>query len=252
MSEARNRSVVEGVCASIMRAVLDGRLVPGARLEPERELAISLEVSRVSVRAAVRQLVAWGVVTTRQGSGATVRSRSQWRIGAFASVLEYGLRKGDLNGMLPLLRDAFELRRSLVVDLIERAATRFDGSRPGALDATREHLRNAFEHRDDTPAFQEHDDRVMASLLEAADMEASLWLVNSLFAPYREAIAAAMARQPVPDSYLARNLTVVDAVEAGDRETARREQAAYLDELDAAFAAELPALIERELGAGKE
>ncbi|MFZ8757092.1 FadR/GntR family transcriptional regulator [Microbacterium sp. HMH0099] len=47
----------------------DGRLVPGDRLTPERELATQLGVGRSSVREAIRVLEVLGVVRTATGSG---------------------------------------------------------------------------------------------------------------------------------------------------------------------------------------
>ncbi len=49
----------------------EGRLAPGDRLAPERELAAQLGVGRSSVREAVRVLEVLGIVRTATGSGPT-------------------------------------------------------------------------------------------------------------------------------------------------------------------------------------
>lgn len=51
--------------------LLDGRLTPGDRLPPERELAARLGVGRSSVREALRVLEVLGLVRTGTGSGPT-------------------------------------------------------------------------------------------------------------------------------------------------------------------------------------
>jgi DNA-binding FadR family transcriptional regulator len=51
--------------------LLDGRLAPGDRLPPERELAVRLGVGRSSVREALRVLEVLGLVRTGTGSGPT-------------------------------------------------------------------------------------------------------------------------------------------------------------------------------------
>jgi GntR family transcriptional regulator / MocR family aminotransferase len=56
----------------IARAILDGRLRPGDRLSPSRELAASLKVSRMTVNVAYEQLAGEGFVTSRQGAGTFV------------------------------------------------------------------------------------------------------------------------------------------------------------------------------------
>lgn len=59
----------EQVFAQIEQRLLDGRLSPGDRLPPERELADQLGVSRAGVREALRILEALGVLTVGVGSG---------------------------------------------------------------------------------------------------------------------------------------------------------------------------------------
>ena len=51
------------------REIEAGRLGPGHRLPPERELAEAMGVSRPSLRAGLRSLQAMGIVTARRGAG---------------------------------------------------------------------------------------------------------------------------------------------------------------------------------------
>ncbi|MEV6526742.1 PLP-dependent aminotransferase family protein [Longispora sp. NPDC051575] len=66
----------------LLDAVLDGRLRPGERLPPTRELAASLEVSRNTVAAAYDRLTAEGFVVGRVGAGTFVAAESVTRVGA--------------------------------------------------------------------------------------------------------------------------------------------------------------------------
>lgn len=59
----------ELVIDAIEDQVMAGRLVVGDALPPERELAAKLEVSRASVREAIRVLESQGVLHSRVGSG---------------------------------------------------------------------------------------------------------------------------------------------------------------------------------------
>ncbi|WP_436498072.1 PLP-dependent aminotransferase family protein [Actinokineospora sp. HUAS TT18] len=56
----------------LLDAVLDGRLRPGERLPPSRELAVSLAVSRNTVAAAYDRLTAEGFLVGRVGAGTFV------------------------------------------------------------------------------------------------------------------------------------------------------------------------------------
>jgi GntR family transcriptional regulator/MocR family aminotransferase len=68
----------------IRRAILDGRLRPGDRLSPSRELAQALSVSRMTVMVAYERLAGEGFVTSRLGAGTFV-SRSVGRSGGETS-----------------------------------------------------------------------------------------------------------------------------------------------------------------------
>src|SRR5579875_3563360 len=66
-------SDVATLTPTIIKQLLDliqsGQLRLGSRLPPERELALSLGVSRPSVRQAVKALEAMGIIVCRVGSG---------------------------------------------------------------------------------------------------------------------------------------------------------------------------------------
>lgn len=51
------------------KKIIDGELRPGEKLPPEREIAEQLNVSRNSVREAIRIMDMTGVITSQQGSG---------------------------------------------------------------------------------------------------------------------------------------------------------------------------------------
>jgi GntR family transcriptional regulator/MocR family aminotransferase len=67
----RDHLVVQ-VYRQVREAILDGRLRPGERLPPTRELARSAAVSRTTVSTAYERLLAEGFVTARVGSGTYV------------------------------------------------------------------------------------------------------------------------------------------------------------------------------------
>jgi GntR family transcriptional repressor for pyruvate dehydrogenase complex len=59
----------EQIIVQISEAIMDGRLGPGDRLPAERELAETFDVSRASVREALRALEVVGVLQARRGTG---------------------------------------------------------------------------------------------------------------------------------------------------------------------------------------
>lgn len=235
-------SVVDELARALLKSVLEGQFPPGSRLPPERDLASQHGVARVSVRAALHRLIAWRVVATRQGSGATVLPRREWTADALAPVLRHALASGDLLALVPLVRDGLELRRSLVLDLVERAAGRVPR---GGLDGARRVVREAWSARADGPRFVRIDREILPHLLEAAAMWPSLWLINSLAPSYLAAVEDITAALSVPASYERAHLAMLDAIEAGDGAEARRLFGAYLDELDRSLVATWPAEVVR-------
>ncbi len=67
-------SVAEQVARNLLGLIRSGSVRPGQQLPTERELAVTLGVSRPSVREALRGLQILGVIKTRQGGGVFVTS----------------------------------------------------------------------------------------------------------------------------------------------------------------------------------
>lgn len=63
----RIRSAPEQIASAVYAAILDGSLQPGRRLPSEEELADVFEVSRPTIRAALRRLKAHGVISAARG-----------------------------------------------------------------------------------------------------------------------------------------------------------------------------------------
>ncbi|WP_153160201.1 FCD domain-containing protein [Zoogloea sp. 1C4] len=63
------------IAHELERRILEGALKPGDRLQPERELAAELGVSRPSLREAIQKLVSKGLLHSRQGGGTYVTDR---------------------------------------------------------------------------------------------------------------------------------------------------------------------------------
>jgi GntR family transcriptional repressor for pyruvate dehydrogenase complex len=71
-----NDRLVDKVVSELQGLIVDGRLKPGYKLPPERELAERLGVSRTVLREAIQVLVTRGLITARHGFGTVVRSLS--------------------------------------------------------------------------------------------------------------------------------------------------------------------------------
>ncbi|MDU5262981.1 MAG: GntR family transcriptional regulator, partial [Clostridium celatum] len=70
MSEKiKDTKVYTKVIKDIKEKILSGQLKNGDRLPSEREMAEKLEVSRTSIREAIRVLEIMGLIESKRGSG---------------------------------------------------------------------------------------------------------------------------------------------------------------------------------------
>lgn len=123
----RNGPTAGQVVDQIRALIARGELRPGDRLPAERELSKQLGISRPSLRAGLRMLVATGVLHSRHGSGTFVADGPPSLDSDQLSLL------ADLHGFT--FYQMFEARRVLEVQVAGLAAER----------ATAEHLANIAE-----------------------------------------------------------------------------------------------------------
>jgi len=113
--EVVRRNKVYEVVAQQIERLIQEKLKPGDKLPSERELAELLQVSRSSIRDAIRGLELMGLVEPRQGAGTIVRERSaESTVNAFANALR---RRHEL------VSELLDFRKMLEPPLAARAAT---------------------------------------------------------------------------------------------------------------------------------
>jgi len=86
------RRIHEDVAHQLRDAILDGRFRAGQKLPPERELALEFRVNRTSVREAIKVLEGLGLVSVRQGDGATVHPLIDASLDLLAPMIFHGGR----------------------------------------------------------------------------------------------------------------------------------------------------------------
>jgi DNA-binding FadR family transcriptional regulator len=104
-----SRSAAAHIADQIVLAVREGRLGPGDRLPPERELAGRFHVSRPTMREALTALELAGVLESQQGKGTAI-------VGTAAQVAMWGIE------VLP--HEIFEARLAIEPQLARLAAAK--------------------------------------------------------------------------------------------------------------------------------
>ena len=70
----QKEALSEKIAERLLSLIKEKQLKPGDRLPPERELAVSMGVSRPSLREALRALSIMHIIENRQGSGTYITS----------------------------------------------------------------------------------------------------------------------------------------------------------------------------------
>jgi DNA-binding FadR family transcriptional regulator len=198
--------------------LIDGRLRPGDRLPPERELAADLGVGRSSVREALRVLEVMGLIRTRTGSGPK------------SGAIIVATPRGGLSVLLRLqvaaqgfpLDDVVRTRLVLEEAVVDALASAQDRSTAAAREAL-----EAMEARGLTPEeFLVLDAQLHLALADASGNQviaATMEGLRTSIESYVQAGAALIADwDSMADRLRREHRALLDAVDAGDAALARR------------------------------
>jgi GntR family transcriptional repressor for pyruvate dehydrogenase complex len=120
------RRLHHAVADQLRDAILDGRFSAGEKLPPERELAQEFAVNRTSIREAIQTLERLGLVTVRQGDGATVQPLTDASLDALPAMVFHG---GRID--VALMADMVEVLTPLLLEMGRLAIERHE---PDHLD----------------------------------------------------------------------------------------------------------------------
>jgi GntR family transcriptional repressor for pyruvate dehydrogenase complex len=144
--KVRDTAAGTQIVEHVRREIEAGRLGPGDRLPPERELARKMGVSRPSLRSGLRSLQAMGVITARRGAG-TFLVEGPPRLGKASLEFLAALHGFTLDQM-------YEARRMLEVGAAGLAAERATGEH---LVAMADEITGLFASLEEPQAFLRHD-----------------------------------------------------------------------------------------------
>lgn len=210
-------SVAEAVVKRILDMVKAGALKAGNPLPPERELAAMLNVSRPSVREALRGLAVLGVVRTRQGGGAYITDLGP---NSLLGPIQFYLALEDVN-----ITELYDARSLIESDVARRAAVNIDAA---ALEQLEVLLAEQAATIDDPLAFRQSD-YAFHELIWIGSHNAFLKRIgeslNVLGLEFRK---RASERPETLAQSLLDHRTLLDALKARDPEAAARAAEAHM------------------------
>lgn len=135
LTKVSRNKLHQQIAAQIQELISQGKLKDGDQLPPERELASVFEVSRHSVREAIRTLEEKGVLQSRVGSGTYVIARDKPSV---ADFLAWALEKEE-----DQLAETFQLRQMIEPKIAALAARNSNPALLQRLDRLMEQQRAA-------------------------------------------------------------------------------------------------------------
>lgn len=213
----------ESIVKQLQQLILKGELKPGEKLPPERSLAEELNVSRTSIREALRALEMMGYLESKVGIGG----------GTYVKEITFD------NIISPFSRVLIQ-NDEYIVELLEvRLFLEIEVSRLAALRRSDRELKKMRSAADQMEAEinsggtgLQGDNAFHQALAEAANnrvLQQLLLMCGDLLEVEREAHLANNKKEPV--KALRQHRQLIEAIEAGDEDAARQIMSDHIHDI---------------------
>lgn len=223
--EKLSRSVVRQIETLILRGVLR----PGERLPSERDLAERLGVSRPSLRDAVADLSARGLLVSRANSGIYV---AEVLGSAFSPALVQLFASHD-----DAVFDYVSFRRDIEALAADRAARMASDTDLAVIDTIHLRMVEAHEARPDPQLEAQLDAEFHLSIMEASHNVIMLHMMRSMFDLLRQGVfynrQSMFQQRANREGLLAQHSAINTALQARDPGGARKAVTTHLDYVEA-------------------
>ncbi len=218
LKAVKKTRIYEDIVQQIMGLVTSGKLKSGDQLPPERELSETFQVSRASVREAIRALESMGLVESRPGNGTYISAnRVESIIQPLATLLLH-----EKDGLLELL-EARKVIEPHLTYLAAKRATLEDIERMERILAEQEAQIAA------GGTGVEADTAFHNALAEASKNKVLLRLVNGIVDLLAESREKALQTGDRPKKSLSMHRDVMTAIKKGDAKGAERAMRKHIE-----------------------
>ena len=221
--------------ADELLALIMGELMPGSSLPSEADLAERYDVSRLTVREAVKMLAGRGLLELARGRRAVVREPDGSAFGDFlTSLIQY-----DPKGLFDLV----EVRAALEIQSVTLAAKKASRAGLAAIENTIETMRNAAidikAGRDPEAAERRYHDADVGfheALAMASGNRILTYLFEAMASPLQESFYLTRRghelRGHSPEHTIASHQTILKFVRQGDSRGAAEAMRTHLDDAE--------------------
>jgi GntR family transcriptional repressor for pyruvate dehydrogenase complex len=218
----KKTKLYEKVAQQIQGLIRDGLLKPGDKLPPERELAETFQVSRSSLRDAIRTLEVMGLVEPRQGEGTIVCELSADSLVSPLSTMLLGKRE--------LVSELLDLRRIIEPPLAARAAAHVT---PDELGYMEDILARQKEKVDRGELAVEEDSEFHYAVASAAKNSVVLKVVDVFMDLLRESRARSLQVRGRLQKSFGGHRRILNAIRRHDSTEAELAMRRHIEEIEA-------------------
>ncbi len=216
----RRNKVYEEVAKQIERLILK-KLKPGDKLPSERELADTLQVSRSSIRDAIRGLELMGLVEPRQGSGTIVREISaESVVNPFTDALKHRQE---------LVAELLDFRKMLEPPLAARAATHVS---PEEIAEMEEILQRQAKKQDQGEVASAEDAEFHYSVALASGNSVVLKVIDIIMDLLRDTRERSLQVEGRSQRSLAGHRRILAAIKRRDAEAAKAAMRRHIEDVE--------------------
>ena len=217
----KQKRVYEDIVGQVQALIQDGLLKPGDRLPPERELAERFQVSRSSLREAIRALALQGLVVSRPGAGTFVSTES---VETILSIIA-----GSINGCRNYLSDIFEVRHLLEPQIAALAAERATTEDIQSMARSLEEQAGQID-RGETGV--EGDTAFHFAMTRATHNQALVRVMSTIADVVRQSRDQSLQTPGRPQRSLASHRRILDIISKGEAEAARPAMEHHLSDVE--------------------
>ena len=185
LTPIRTRRLYEEIVEQVRQLIADGRLKPGDKLLAERDLADRFQVSRASVREAIRTMEMMGIIEIRPGEGTFIRETETDDIIRPLAMFLAVERSSFI--------DMFEMRRIFETATAGLAAQRATDEEIQSISETLEHMRERLNLQDPETG-EEYDAAFHYAVAEATHNSLLIRLFKTVSGEFAKANSAARRR----------------------------------------------------------
>ena len=214
---AKGRRLYEDIVQEFSSLIRQGVLKPGERLPSERVLADQLQVSRSSVREALRSLELQGLVISKRGSGTFINTDNlESMVALLASTLTSGA---------DTLKHIFEMRHMLEPQIAALAAQRANKQEVAELESI---LEEQVKEIADGGTGVDSDTAFHFAMASATHNSALVKVVSAVEDILRRSRNQSLQEPGRPQRSLASHREILGMIHSGDAAGARRAMEYHL------------------------